>query len=122
MSKRLGIIGLVVLLLVTLTPALTIAAERGSRSSGDTTDRIDEEDLRDSVRNMLTVILKNPNADKTVKIYAIKGLTNIKDIDEGELMVIGPLFDALVMETDPEVKKEVIKALDKIFAGEGGGQ
>ncbi len=118
MKKRLVIIGLVVLLLVSLIPALTIAAERSSRS---TTDRMSEEDLRDSVRNMLTVILKNPNADKTVKIYAIKGLTNIADIDEDELMVIGPLFDALVMETDPEVKKEVIKALDKIFSGEDGG-
>ena len=115
MKKRLGMIGLVVLLLVFLTPALTIAAEIE-------TERMAEEDLRDSARNVLTVILKNPNADKTVKIYAIKGLTNITDIDEDELMVIGPLFDALVMETDPEVKKEVIKALDKIFSGEDGGE
>ncbi len=119
MNKRLGMIGLIVLLLVSLTPVLTTAAERGSR---DTTERIDEEDLRDSVRSMLTVILKNPNADKTLKIYAIKGLRNITDIDENELMVIGPLFDALVMETDPEIKKEVIKALDEIFGGEGEGQ
>ena len=118
MSKKLGMIGLVLLLLVSLTPALTTAAERG----GGTIERLSEEDLRDSVRSMLTVILKNPNADKTVKIYAIKGLTNITDIAENELMVIGPLFDALVMETDPDVKKEVIKALDKIFSGEGGGQ
>ena len=122
MRKKLVIIGLVVLLLVTLTPALTIAVERSSRSSGSTTDRIDEEDLRDSVRNMLTTMLKNPNADRSAKIYAIKGLANIKDIDEDELMVIGPLFDALVMETDPEVKKEISKALDKIFSGESGGQ
>jgi len=121
MKKKLGMIGLVVLLLVSLTPALTIAAERGSRDSrgsGSTTERMSEEDSRDSVRSMLTVILKNPNADKTVKIYAIKGLTNITDIEEDELMVIGPLFDALIMETDPEVKKEIIKALDKIFSGE----
>jgi len=115
MSKKLVMIGLVVLLLVSLTPVLSIAAERGS---GTTVDRIDVEDLRDSVRNMLTTILKNPNADRSAKIYAIKGLANIKDIDEDELMVIGPLFDALIMETDPEVKKEIIKALDKIFGEE----
>ena len=119
MRKKLGVIGLVVLLLVSLTPVLTIAADRGS---GTTVERIDVEDLRDSVRNMLTTMLKNPNADRSAKIYAIKGLANIKDIDEDELMVIGPLFDALVMETDPEVKKEISKALDKIFSGESGGQ
>ena len=115
MKKKLGVIGLVVLLLVSLTPVLTIAAERS------TTERIDVEDLRDSVRNMLTTMLKNPNADRSAKIYAIKGLANIANIDEDELMVIGPLFDALVMETDPEVKKEISKALDKIFSGESGG-
>ena len=119
MNKKLVMIGLVVLLIVSLTSALTIAAERGSRGSGSTTERMSEEDLRDSVRSTLTVILKNPNADKNLKIYAIKGLTNIADIDENQLMVIGPLFDALVMETDPEVKKEISKALDKIFSGEG---
>ena len=116
MSKKLVMIGLVVLLLISLTPALTIAAERSS------TERMSVEDLRDSVRNMLTTMLKNPNADRSAKIYAIKGLANIKDIDEDELMVIGPLFDALVMETDPEVKKEITKALDKIFSGESEGE
>lgn len=117
MKKKLGMIGLVVLLLVSLTPALTIAAERGS---GSTTERMSEEDLRDSVRNMLTTMLKNPNADKKVKIYVIKALTNIGEIDEDELMVVGHLFDALVMETDPDVKKEISKALDKIFGEEDG--
>ena len=117
MKKKLGVIGLAVLVLISLTPALSIAAERGS---GSATERLSVEDLRDSVRNMLTTMLKNPNADRSAKIYAIKGLANIKDIDEDELMVIGPLFDALVMETDPEVKKEISKALDKIFGGEEG--
>jgi len=105
------IIGLVVLLFVFSTAGLSMA-QRGTRTA---VERISKEDLKDSVISMLTMMLKDP--DKTVKIYAIKGLSNIKNVDEDDLRVIGPLFDSL-RDTDSEVRKEAAKALDKIFIKE----
>ncbi|MCK4244577.1 MAG: HEAT repeat domain-containing protein [Candidatus Omnitrophica bacterium] len=110
MRKKL-IMGLVILLLVFSTVAIA-RAQRGSRT---TVERMSVEDLKDSIISMLAQMLKDP--DKTIRIYAIKGLTNIKDVDEDELRVIGPLFDTL-RDTDSEVRKEAAKALDKIFGEE----
>lgn len=111
MKKKLGMIGLVVLLLVFSTTNLAMA-QRGSRTA---VERMSTEDLKDTVILMLTQLLKDP--DKTIKIYAIKALSNISEVDEDELRVVGPLFDTL-HDTDSEVRKEAAKALDKIFSKE----
>ena len=110
MRKKL-IVGLVVLLFVFSTVAIAMA-QRGSRTA---VERMSVEDLKDSVISMLTQMLKDP--DKTVRIYAIKGLSNIEGVDEDQLKVVGPIFDSL-RDTDTEVRKEAAKALDKIFAEE----
>ncbi len=110
MRKKL-MMGLVILLLVFSTVA-TAMAQRGSRTA---VQRLGKEDLKDSVISMLTMMLRDP--DKTIRIYAIRGLSNIKGVDEDELRVIGPLFDSL-RDKDSEVRKEAAKALDKIFGEE----
>ncbi len=96
-----------------------LARANGDLSIGEDFE-LDEEQIKRQMVTILQALLRH--SDKDVKLWAIKALGKIGEIDEDEMNILIILLPML-REKDPEIKSAVKEALNEIIGEEksGGG-
>ena len=122
MMKKVRYLGVfLIILLSSLFSLLSfVSPARGDGVDVGEKIELEEEELRTQMVAILQGFLRH--SDKDVKLWAIKALGKIGEIDEDEMNILIILLPML-REKDPEIKSAVKEALNEIIGEEksGGG-